>query len=114
MTLTFAQKNVIPTITLPVPLRRNRKLDGGATAIIIIEEAIKLFKVIFTPNLIVISLGRGISIPTRTELWDGMSVPSIKEINGNYRFGGPGTVGFGFGGASLDLKGTFEFDGSVS
>lgn len=115
MTFAFAQRNVIPVITLPLPARRNRKLDYGATAIVTaVKEAVKTLKVTFAPNVIVISLDRGISTPTRTELWDGISDPSMKMINGNFRFGGSGTVGFGFGGAGYDLKGSIEFDGSVS
>ena len=116
MTFAIAQKNIIPVLTLPLPTRRNRKLDGGVvSAPTVINRAVSTLKVTFVANVIVISLDRtGISIPTRTELWDGMSNPSIKMINGNFRFGGAGNVGFGFGGAGYDLKGTIEFDGSVS
>lgn len=116
MTFAIAQKNVIPVLTLPLPTRRNRKLDGGAvSAPVAVNRAVSTLKVTFVANVIVIAFIRtGISTPTRTELWDGMSDASVKMINGNFRFGGAGNVGFGFGGAGYDLKGTIEFDGSVS
>jgi hypothetical protein len=136
LTLSFAQQGIIPVINIPNPLMVKRALlevdvpigasvavsagEGALPALPAVPAAIakgllNLLKVQVTPSILSLSLLRGLSVPSRNGLWNGKGQPAIKEVPGNFRFGGIGNVGLGIGSSSagLEIKGTIEFDGSV-
>lgn len=135
LTLSFAQQGIIPVINIPNPLMVKRALlevdvpigasvavsagEGALPALPAVPAAIakgllNLLKVQFTPSILSLSLLRGLAVPSRNGLWNGKGQPAIKEVPGNFRFGGIGNVGLGIGSSStgLEIKGTIEFDGS--